>query len=147
VGPKLRITLTLEILVKKFNANLADLENLSTALSQEVRSGIRSASKALSDVVKDEVQASVQQTINTLAEVWSTAVQKNIKLMNDYEILAFSMNIKWMMLSLVSAAVVAIVVLLFFKRHINHLPCFNQCICEMSEPKDVEKKKDIAAKK
>jgi hypothetical protein len=41
----------LELLVKKFNANLADLENLTKTLSQEVRSGIKSASKALSNEI------------------------------------------------------------------------------------------------
>jgi hypothetical protein len=137
----------LEILVKKFNANLADLENLSEMLSQEVSRGIRSASKALSDAIRDEVEASVRQTVDASAAELSFACQKNIKVMNDYEALAFTMNIRWMLCSLLGAFVIALTVFYFFKHHMSYIPCFNRGICEISEPKDVEKKKDISAKK
>ena len=137
----------LELLVKKFNANLADLENLSNTLSQEVRSGIRSASKALSDAIRDEVEASVRQTVDTSAAELSFACQKNIKVMNDYETLAFTMNVRWMLCSLLAAFLIALTVFYFFKHHMMYIPCISQCTCKMTEPADAQEKKDVPAKK
>jgi seryl-tRNA synthetase len=137
----------LELLVKKFNANLADLENLSETLSQEVRSGIKSASKALSDAIKDEVEASVRQTVDASAAELSFACQKNIKVMNDYEALAFTMNIRWMLCSLLAAFLIALTVFYFFKHHMRYIPCISQCTCKMEKPQKVEEKKDVPVKK
>ena len=137
----------LEILVKKFNANLADLENLSETLSQEVRSGIRSASKALSEAIAAEVQVSVQQTVNASAAELSFACQKNIKVMNDYETLAFTMNVRWMLFSLLGAFVVALTVFYFFKHQMRYIPCISECTCKMAEPQGAPENKAIPAKK
>ncbi len=131
----------LEVLSKKFNANLADLENLTKTLSQEVRSGIKSASKALSDEIRNEVEASVRQTVDASATELSFACQKNIKVMNDYETLAFTMNIRWMLFSLLAAFVIALTVFYFFKHHMMYIPCISQCTCKMTEPTDAQEKK------
>jgi hypothetical protein len=137
----------LEILGKKFNANLADLENLTKNLSQEVRSGIKGASKALSDAIRDEVEASVRQTVDASAAELSFACQKNIKVMNDYETLAFTMNIRWMLCSLLAAFVIALTVFYFFQHHMSYIPCISECTCKMAEPQGAQEKKDVPAKK
>lgn len=137
----------LEILGKKFNANLTDLENLTQNLSQEIRSGIKGASKALSDAIVHEVEASVRQTIDASAMELSFACQKNIKVMNDYEALAFSMNIRWMLCSLLAAFVIALTVFYFFKHHMSYIPCISECTCKMAESQATQEKKDVPAKK
>ena len=137
----------LELLVKKFNANLADLENLTKTLSQEVRSGIKSASKALSNEIVHEVEASVRQTVDASAKELSFACQKNIKVMNDYETLAFTMNIRWMLFSLLASFVIALTVFYFLKHHMSYIPCISECTCKMPEPQGTQEKKDVPAKK
>lgn len=137
----------LEGLGKKFNANIADLENLKNDLSKEVRSGIRSASKALSDEIRNEVEASVKQTVDASAAELSFACQKNIKVMNDYETLAFTMNIRWMLCSLLGAFVIALTVFYFFKHHMSYIPCISECTCKMVEPQFTQEKKDVSTKK
>jgi chromosome segregation ATPase len=109
----------LEILVKKFNTNLVDLENLNSTLSREVRSGTRSASETLLDAIRNEVEASVRQTVDVSASALAAACHKNIKIMNDYETLAFSMNIKWMLLWLVAAFVIAMAVFMSFRSRLK----------------------------
>jgi len=137
----------LELLVKKFNANLADLENLTKTLSQEVRSGIKSASKALSNEIVHEVEASVRQTVDASATELSFACQKNIKVMNDYETLAFTMNIRWMLFSLLASFVIALTVFYFFKHHMSYIPCISECTCKMAEPQGTQQNKEVPAKK
>lgn len=137
----------LEVLGKKFNANLADLENLTQKLSQEIRNGIKGSSKALSDAIVHEVDASVRKTIDDSAMELSLACQKNIKVMNDYETLAFSMNIRWMLCSLVSAIVIAIIVFCFFKHHMLYIPCISECTCKMPQPEVIQERKDVLDRK
>ncbi len=133
--------------MKKFNANLADLENLTKTLSQEVRSGIKSASKALSDAIRQEVEASLRKTIDASSGALDEAVQKNIKLLSSRENSVFWSSIIWMMLSVASAFFIMSFTHYYFRKHIMHLPCLNTCICEVSESAETGSKKAAPSKK
>jgi len=67
--------------------------------------------------------------------------------MNDYETLAFTMNIRWMLCSLLVAFVIALTVFYFFKHHMSYIPCISECTCKISEPEGTERKKANPEKK
>ncbi len=137
----------LELVTKKFNANLSDLENLTKTLSHEVRSGITSASKALSDAIRQEVDAFLRKTVDASSDALSEAIHKNIKLLNSRENSTFLLNILWMVLSVASACLIMSISVHYFRKHITHLPCLNTCICEISESKDTGQKEAAPSKK
>lgn len=137
----------LELVSKKFNANLADLENLTETLSHEVRSGIKSASKVLSDAIRHEVDASLRKTIDASSGALCEAVQKNIKLLNSRENSALWSSIIWMALSVASAFFIMSFTHYYFRKHITHLPCLNTCICEVAESKDTGQKQATPSKR
>lgn len=77
----------------------------------------------------------------------SFACQKNIKVTNDYETLEFTMDIRWMLCSLLGAFVIALTVFYFFKHHMRYIPCISECTCKIAHPEDAQEKKDVPAKK
>lgn len=133
----------LELVAKKFNANLADLENLTKTLSHEVRSGIKNASQSLSDSITQEVNASLRKTIDASSGALCEAVHKNIQLLNSREKSTFLLNVSWILVSVLCFLLIMICTFYYFKKHITHLPCLNTCICEITDSKETGKKQAI----
>lgn len=133
----------LEVLAKKFNANLADLENLTQSLSEEVRHGIKDASKALSDAIRQEVDISLRKTIDASSGALCETVQKHIQLLKNSEKRSFLTNMEWMLVAIACAGLMLLCTFYYFKKHITHLPCLNTCICEITDSKETGEKKAI----